>query len=280
MYVSDSPGQHDFGLLKKLVLPDGSVLRAQLPGRPTADCLFSDVLRDGKSLLKVGPLSLLLYTAWDDTCTFATVLWGGQDPHKCGACCNAKLLCQPPSVIIKAAVHLLPRFGLRLDNIALPAAPLQLPAFLSRGKRKHKPTWLAARTRSLRCRLLTLAMCKQVWNANACNAVVGAFNLQGSAWDRRKRQYTTYTAKPPTLSAEIRVKDVPVFASPAIMVSVGIIQECFSLIRKERRGWLTRQAMGAAQSCGQSTKFTEGSLCLLQQAGRLKHAWLSECLWT
>ena len=67
VYVSDSPGQHDFGLLKKLVLPDGSVLRAQLPGRPTADCLFSDVLRDGKSLLKVGPLPLLLHTAWADT---------------------------------------------------------------------------------------------------------------------------------------------------------------------------------------------------------------------
>jgi len=53
VYVSDYPGQHDFGLLKKLVLPDGSVLRAQLPGRPTADCLFTDVLRDGNSLLKV-----------------------------------------------------------------------------------------------------------------------------------------------------------------------------------------------------------------------------------
>ena len=53
VYVSDYPGQHDFGLLKQLVLPDGSVLRARLPGRPTADCLFTDVLRDGKSLLKV-----------------------------------------------------------------------------------------------------------------------------------------------------------------------------------------------------------------------------------
>ena len=55
VYVSDYPGQHDFSLLKKLVLPDGSVLRASLPGRPTADCLFTDVLRDGTSLLKVPP---------------------------------------------------------------------------------------------------------------------------------------------------------------------------------------------------------------------------------
>ncbi|GAV57293.1 Raffinose_syn domain-containing protein [Cephalotus follicularis] len=53
IYVSDKPGNHDFELLKKLVLPDGSVLRAQLPGRPTRDCLFADPARDGTSLLKV-----------------------------------------------------------------------------------------------------------------------------------------------------------------------------------------------------------------------------------
>ncbi|KAL2945023.1 putative galactinol--sucrose galactosyltransferase 1 [Bienertia sinuspersici] len=53
IYVSDKPGQHDFELLKKLVLPDGCILRAKLPGRPTIDCLFSDPARDGKSLLKI-----------------------------------------------------------------------------------------------------------------------------------------------------------------------------------------------------------------------------------
>lgn len=40
-------------LLKKLVLPDGSILRARLPGRPTRDCLMSDPARDGVSLLKI-----------------------------------------------------------------------------------------------------------------------------------------------------------------------------------------------------------------------------------
>lgn len=50
---SDKPGNHNFELLKKLVLPDGSVLRAQLPGRPTRDCLFADPARDGTSLLKI-----------------------------------------------------------------------------------------------------------------------------------------------------------------------------------------------------------------------------------
>lgn len=48
IYVSDKPHNHNFDLLKKLVLPDGSVLRAQLPGRPTRDCLFVDPARDGK----------------------------------------------------------------------------------------------------------------------------------------------------------------------------------------------------------------------------------------
>lgn len=57
IYVSDKPGHHDFDLLKKLVLPDGSILRAKLPGRPTRDCLFSDPARDGKSLLKVWNLN-------------------------------------------------------------------------------------------------------------------------------------------------------------------------------------------------------------------------------
>ncbi|XP_071702954.1 probable galactinol--sucrose galactosyltransferase 1 isoform X2 [Rutidosis leptorrhynchoides] len=57
IYVSDKPGHHDFNLLKKLVLPDGSILRAKLPGRPTTDCLFVDPTRDGKSLLKIWNLN-------------------------------------------------------------------------------------------------------------------------------------------------------------------------------------------------------------------------------
>ncbi|XP_061373681.1 probable galactinol--sucrose galactosyltransferase 2 [Gastrolobium bilobum] len=57
IYVSDKPGNHNFDLLKKLVLPDGSVLGAQLPGRPTRDCLFADPARDGTSLLKIWNLN-------------------------------------------------------------------------------------------------------------------------------------------------------------------------------------------------------------------------------
>ncbi|XP_065856501.1 probable galactinol--sucrose galactosyltransferase 2 [Euphorbia lathyris] len=53
IYVSDKPGNHNFDLLRKLVLPGGSILRSQLHGRPTRDCLFVDPARDGISLLKV-----------------------------------------------------------------------------------------------------------------------------------------------------------------------------------------------------------------------------------
>ncbi|BAT05053.1 Os08g0350200 [Oryza sativa Japonica Group] len=37
IYVSDKPGNHDFNLLKKLVLPDGSILRTKLPEMPCHD---------------------------------------------------------------------------------------------------------------------------------------------------------------------------------------------------------------------------------------------------
>lgn len=53
VYVSDAPGRHDFGTLRQLVFPSGRVLRAELPGRPTRDCLFADVTRDGVTALKV-----------------------------------------------------------------------------------------------------------------------------------------------------------------------------------------------------------------------------------
>jgi raffinose synthase len=46
VYVSDKPEKHDFPLLRKLVLPDGTVLRARLPGRPTRDSLFIDPVRE------------------------------------------------------------------------------------------------------------------------------------------------------------------------------------------------------------------------------------------
>lgn len=52
IYVSDKPDKHNFDLLKKLVLSDGSILRADAPGRPTRDCLFHDCTREDV-LLKI-----------------------------------------------------------------------------------------------------------------------------------------------------------------------------------------------------------------------------------
>ncbi|XP_073148587.1 probable galactinol--sucrose galactosyltransferase 2 isoform X2 [Henckelia pumila] len=59
VYVSDKPGRHNFKILKKLVLPDGSILRARYTGRPTRDCLFVDTVMDGKSLMKIWNLNKL-----------------------------------------------------------------------------------------------------------------------------------------------------------------------------------------------------------------------------
>lgn len=45
---SDKPGSHNFNIIRKLVLPDGSILRARCAGQPTRDCLFNDPVTDGK----------------------------------------------------------------------------------------------------------------------------------------------------------------------------------------------------------------------------------------
>jgi len=52
VYVSDTPGGHDFALLRKLVLPDGSVLRCRQLARPTRDSLFVNPTTDD-ALLKI-----------------------------------------------------------------------------------------------------------------------------------------------------------------------------------------------------------------------------------
>jgi len=52
VYVSDKVGVHDFDLLRKLVMPDGRVIRALHPGIPTYDCLFVDPTKE-EALWKV-----------------------------------------------------------------------------------------------------------------------------------------------------------------------------------------------------------------------------------
>lgn len=57
IYVSDKVGQHDFALLKRLVLPDGSILRCRHYALPTRGCLFNDPLHDGQTMLKIWNLN-------------------------------------------------------------------------------------------------------------------------------------------------------------------------------------------------------------------------------
>uniref|UniRef100_A0ACD5Z355 Uncharacterized protein n=1 Tax=Avena sativa TaxID=4498 RepID=A0ACD5Z355_AVESA len=57
IYVSDSVGSHDFALLRRLALPDGTVLRCEHHALPTRDCLFLDPLHDGATMLKIWNLN-------------------------------------------------------------------------------------------------------------------------------------------------------------------------------------------------------------------------------
>ncbi|KAL8481339.1 hypothetical protein ACS0TY_027741 [Phlomoides rotata] len=57
VYVSDKVGRHNFDLLRKLVLPDGTILRCQHYALPTRDCLFENPLFDGRTLLKLWNLN-------------------------------------------------------------------------------------------------------------------------------------------------------------------------------------------------------------------------------
>lgn len=114
VYVSDYPGNHDFDLLHRLVLEDGTVLRALLPGRPTRDCLFLDVLRDNASLLKVGhPLLGRLLTHLQRHACLASCIalqqgWQASGFDECTGLCSSSCpcyACQVPQGIYTASLH-------------------------------------------------------------------------------------------------------------------------------------------------------------------------------
>ena len=69
---------------RRLVLEDGSVLRALLPGRPTLDCLFSDVLLDNATLLKVPHISCVEHTAV--LSTWCAILPATRSMQRCFEC--------------------------------------------------------------------------------------------------------------------------------------------------------------------------------------------------
>jgi len=53
MTLSDAPGKHDTAVLDAIALADGSTFVALAPARVCADCLFTDVSRDGHTVMKL-----------------------------------------------------------------------------------------------------------------------------------------------------------------------------------------------------------------------------------
>ncbi|KAK0608181.1 hypothetical protein LWI29_026847 [Acer saccharum] len=82
VYVSDKVGRHNFNLLRKLVLPDGTILRCQHYALPTRDCLFENPLFDGKTLLKIWNLNKFVGVIGAFNCQGAG--WYPEE-HKCKA---------------------------------------------------------------------------------------------------------------------------------------------------------------------------------------------------
>lgn len=128
VYISDRVGDHSFELLRRLVLPDGSVLRAQHPAKPTRDCLFKDISRDRKTVLKM-------------------------------------------------------------------------------------------------------------WNTNAVTGIIGAFNVQGSSWSIKHRNYFTHDSNPPALKVIVKPGDVPGLQSK--MGKYALYSDQLQEVRvlREGEGW-------------------------------------------
>ena len=83
VYVSDCPGSHSFEVLRQLVLPDGSVLRASLPGRPTRDTLLRSA--------SAGADHTALRCCCQPACPGWPCLWPtppGVWPTPCSPCCR------------------------------------------------------------------------------------------------------------------------------------------------------------------------------------------------
>lgn len=53
----------------------------------------------------------------------------------------------------------------------------------------------------------------QVWNINRHGGVVGVFHLQGSSWDRRRRQFLVHDKRPAPLKTVVRPKDIEGFGT-------------------------------------------------------------------
>eukprot|EP00967_Tisochrysis_lutea_P088011 scaffold124638_cov33-Tisochrysis_lutea.AAC.4 len=92
VYVSDAPNEHDIKLLRRLVLPDGTTLRASGVGRPTRDCLFADVGADGLSALKL----------WNFNGKLAPIVSDGVNPGGATNSGGAPVAYCPPNAVVGA----------------------------------------------------------------------------------------------------------------------------------------------------------------------------------
>lgn len=75
MYISDTPGYHNFDILRSVVLPNGQTLTPATPAQVTNECIFTDVTSDRQTLLRV---------ANQNTCSSVLALFNVQ-----GACWNS-----------------------------------------------------------------------------------------------------------------------------------------------------------------------------------------------
>ena len=74
LYITDEAGKQNFEILRKLTYRDGQILRADIPGRPTRDCLFQiNELKPFKAFTLSGHGGLLAaYNAVDADTVFGS----------------------------------------------------------------------------------------------------------------------------------------------------------------------------------------------------------------
>ncbi|PWA67897.1 seed imbibition 1 [Artemisia annua] len=211
IYVSDKPGHHDFNLLKKLVLPDGSILRAKLPGRPTRDCLFTDPTRDGKSTAVIRasddfwPHVTPSHTVHIASVAYNTIFLGEFMQPDWDMFHSLHPMAEyhgAARAVGGCAIYVSDKPGHHDFNLL---KKLVLPdGSILRAKLPGRPTRDCLFTDPTRDGKSLL----KIWNLNNFTGVVGVFNCQGAGWCKDGKTMLTHDEEPPTITGFIRAKDV------------------------------------------------------------------------
>lgn len=188
IYVSDKPGEHCFELLRQLVLPDGSTLRALRAGRCACACAgAAAACFQLRSCCRFQFERLLLLSVKRLLVCAAPAAELGAARHA-GTCVLVQPRLLPPCTAAAAAAVC--AFVRRRAH--LPSLPRHLPntraaslCMRSRARRTRRPT--------VDCLFDDVARdgrtALKVWNSNAVTGLLGAFNVQGSEWSRRLRRF-------------------------------------------------------------------------------------------